>query len=214
MACFNEIEFPRAYSPGLTGGPTFSTVKVVSQTGQEQRIRQWSKGRWKYDVSNLLRTKAQAEVLLAFFLAMGGSQCGFRFFDWADHSSKIADVETKHATLALTTTTFQLQKVYSQGGIDYARAIKKPISDTLGDTEATQADSTVRLYDDTDTEITTGWTVDCSTGIVTFDSAPGFVPTATFEFDVPCRFDVDALSLEQESPTQYHWQRVGLVELR
>lgn len=213
MACFNSIEFNRKYSPGLTGGPTFSTVKVVSQTGQEQRIRQWTKGRWKYDVSQLLRKREQAEELMAFFLAMGGSQCGFLFFDWTDHDSKVAGVETQHPTLPLTATTFQIQKVYNASGVLYNRAIKKPIADTFGDTAATQLNSTVHVFH-SGGEVTSGWTVDCSTGIVTFGSAPGYTPSAQFQYHVPCRFETDEMSLTQNSPGSYDWQKIALLELR
>ena len=40
-----------------------------------------------------------------------------------------------------------------------------------------------------------GWSVDTTTGVVTFDAAPGagVAITAGFEFDVPVRFDTDAL---------------------
>jgi len=42
-----------------------------------------------------------------------------------------------------------------------------------------------------------GWSVDSTTGLVTFATAPGsgVAITAGFEFDVPVRFDTDALDV-------------------
>jgi len=42
-----------------------------------------------------------------------------------------------------------------------------------------------------------GWSVDTTTGVVTFSAAPGagVAVTAGFEFDVPVRFDTDALDV-------------------
>jgi uncharacterized protein (TIGR02217 family) len=42
-------------------------------------------------------------------------------------------------------------------------------------------------------ELASGWSVDATTGIVTFAAAPGagVAITAGFEFDVPVRFDSD-----------------------
>jgi uncharacterized protein (TIGR02217 family) len=51
---------------------------------------------------------------------------------------------------------------------------------------------TVKVYLD-DVEQLSGWSVDTTTGLVIFSTAPavGIEVTADFEFDVPVRFDTD-----------------------
>ena len=63
------------------------------------------------------------------------------------------------------------------------------------------------------------WSLDCTTGILTF--ASGHAPAASaailityLEFDVPCRFDIDILTVAQEDFNQEEWQGIKLVEVR
>ena len=136
-------------------------------------------------------------------MARQGRYRGFRFKDWADYSSAIGDVQTRHATAAVTATTFQLQKLYTSGVVTYTRKISKPVA------------STVHLYHpDTGIEIAPAgtWSVDTTTGVCTFLSAPGYVPNATFEFDVPVRFDTDEMQMKQDATSVRSWS-VPIVEL-
>jgi uncharacterized protein (TIGR02217 family) len=63
-------------------------------------------------------------------------------------------------------------------------------------------------------ELSSGWSVDPATGLVSLDTPPagGLEVTAGFEFDVPCRFAADALPLAMES-YKTGAAEVGLVEL-
>jgi uncharacterized protein (TIGR02217 family) len=61
-----------------------------------------------------------------------------------------------------------------------------------------------------------GWSVDTTTGIVTFDTAPatGVAVTMGFEFDVPVRFDTDALDVILDLERLGSITSIPLVEIR
>jgi len=195
---FDEVRMPEDVAEGAEGGPQFSTVVIRTDSGAEQRIAQWSQGLRRWRVGHDLRTPAQRNALVAFFAARGGRARGFRFKDWSDYA-----VTTPAATGALTAATFQLQKAYTSGGVTHTRTITKPVS------------GTTRLWNpSTGAEISGGGTVDTTTGIVTFAVAPGFTPNATFEFDVPDRFDTDTMAGRQAAPGVWSWSGVPIVEVR
>ena len=61
-----------------------------------------------------------------------------------------------------------------------------------------------------------GWSVDTTTGLVTFGMPPalGVEVTADFEFDVPVRFDTDHKAVTIETCQLHNWQQIPIVELR
>ena len=62
-----------------------------------------------------------------------------------------------------------------------------------------------------------GWSVDTTTGVVTFDGAlaEAVAITAGFEFDVPVRFDTDALDVTLDpSSGSARSTSIPLLELR
>jgi uncharacterized protein (TIGR02217 family) len=61
-----------------------------------------------------------------------------------------------------------------------------------------------------------GWSVDVKTGVVTFDAAPsdGITITAGFEFDVPVRFDSDALDVTLDIERLGSITSIPLLEIR
>lgn len=60
------------------------------------------------------------------------------------------------------------------------------------------------------------WTVDTTTGLVTFAAAPGAgsAITAGFEFDVPVRFDTDVLDVTLDLERLGSITSIPLLELR
>src|SRR5690606_38607892 len=112
-----------------------------------------------------------------------------RFKDWGDHRSCLPSGTPSPTDQTIGTgngaiTAFQLVKRYVSGGQTWTRTITKPVADS------------VRVALD-GAEQASGWTVDTTTGVVTFDTAPdnGIAVTAGFAFDVPVRFDTDALDV-------------------
>lgn len=201
MPAFDEIRFPPDISRGATGGPTFSTVVITTASGAEQRIALWERGRAVWDVSHALRTPAQAHELLSFFLARQGRLRGFRFKDWSDYSTDQPVPGTRFSTAPITSTTFRLQRTYSSGGQTYTRTITKPVA------------GTVRIYTPAGQEVSGGWTLDATTGVVTFAVAPGYVPQWRGEYDVPVRFDTDQMQMGLDDAEIRSWERIQIVEV-
>ena len=83
------------------------------------------------------------------------------------------------------------------------RATAKPVAGTL------------KLYRD-GVQAASGWSVDATTGLVTFTAAPamGVIVTADFEFDVPVRFDTDQMELTIETYELGSWGQIPVVEIR
>jgi uncharacterized protein (TIGR02217 family) len=187
---FDEIRLPLNVGYGAGGGPLFSTDIVTIDGGYERRNQNWSQARRKFDARTGVRSVIDGTLLLAFFQARAGRARGFRLKDWQDYSSASDGVSTPSATDQTigagdgATTTFQLVKNYGSAGITYARMIQKPVSGSV-------------LIAFNGVAQTSGWSVDSTTGLVTFAAAPasGVAIAAGFQFDVPVRFDTDQLSL-------------------
>ena len=101
------------------------------------------------------------------------------------------------------TTAFQLVKRYASGNQIWTRTITKPVA------------GTVRVALD-GAEQVGGWSVDTTNGVVTFGTAPaaGVAITAGFEFDVPVRFDTDALDVTLDLERLGSITSIPLLELR
>lgn len=187
---FHDVRFPTAISYGSRGGPSHNTAVVELDSGVEERISRWSSPRASFDISFGVKTNADLAEVIAFARAREGAVHGFRYKDWSDFTTA-ADGRSAHsmsdATLGVgddVTTTFQLVKTYTSGGTTKTRRIEKPVSGTV-------------LVAVGGVLQTSGYTVNTTTGVVTFTTAPSLGRTveAGCEFDVPVRFgsDVDAL---------------------
>lgn len=210
MTSFHEVQFPTDVSFGSRGGPEFSTDVISQLSGFEKRNINWSESRARFDASFGVRTLEQLSALIAFFRARQGRAYGFRYKDWSDYKSCDLDetVSAIDVTLGVGDTNqdtqFQLVKDYVSGGTTYTRTIKKPV------------DGTVRVaLNGSEVFSPATWSVDTTTGILTFVSPPGVgaVVTAGFEFDVPARFDIDTLSTSFDTHKVYS-ASVPIVEIR
>lgn len=204
MASFVETQFPPRISRGATGGPGFSTEVVVLSGGDEKRNQNWAKARGKWDVATGIKTPTDMDAVRAFFYARAGRAAGFRFKDWGDYK---ATAEICGGVVDSSNKIFQLQKTYSSGAVSYARPIKKPVT------------SSVKIYiGGVLKTLTTDYSLDSSTGIVTFIAAPSSAVTWTGEFDVPVRFDTDQLDVTLETLSAQgilsNAARIPIVELR
>ncbi len=196
---FHEVRFPPDIAYGASGGPAYSTSVVQTASGYEQRNMNWSAARGKWDVSSGLKNVSQLETLIAFFRARKGKAHGFRFKDWTDHAATGQQIGLGNNE----TQTFQLIKKYESGAGIETRTITKPVS------------GTVFIYAN-GVKQTTGVSINTTTGIVTFSTAPaqGVVITADFEFDVPVRFDVDEMDVSIESFHLHEWSSIPIIEIR
>lgn len=207
---FHEIRFPSDLSFGSIGGPERRTDIVALANGFEERNTPWAHSRRRYDAGLGMRSLTDVERLLAFFEARKGQLYAFRWKDWADFRSGgvLEDAEADDQFLGQgdgQTTTFQLIKTYRSGDESYVRPIRKPVSGTVR--VAIQGDAQVETID---------YTVDLTTGEVTFFSPPpqGASVTAGFEFDVPVRFDTAAIRVSVETFSAGQIPEVPVVEVR
>lgn len=185
---FHEIRFPADLSFGSSGGPERRTQVVTLTNGHEERSTPWAHSIRRYDAGAGLRSMDDVERLLAFFEARMGRLHGFRWKDWADHRSAPPSEAIGAGDQILGTgdgmrTEFALVKAYASGTWSYERPIAKPVAGTVIVAIAGAPVDPDR------------YGVDATTGIVRFDEAPRIdAPvTAGFEFDVPVRFDTDAI---------------------
>jgi uncharacterized protein (TIGR02217 family) len=150
-------------------------------------------------VASGLKKQTQIDELIAFFRARRGKAYGFRFKDWTDYKATGQLLGTGDGAQ----TQFQLVKHYPSGSVIEVRTLTKPVA------------GTVKMYLDS-VEQLAGWSVDTTTGLVTFSTPPalGVEITADFEFDVPARFDTDHMAVTIETYRLHAWQQIPIVELR
>jgi uncharacterized protein (TIGR02217 family) len=186
---FHEIRFPTAIAFHSTGGPERRTEIVTLGSGFEERNAVWANSRRRYDAGSGVKTLDDLSGVIAFFEARLGRLYGFRFRDFADWKScppgaAVSPLDQVIGTGDGAATAFQLTKTYISGPASWVRKIAKPV------------DGTVRIAV-AGVELTSGFSVDATTGLVTFATAParGAAITAGYEFDTPVRFDTDSLSI-------------------
>lgn len=198
---FHNVRLPVDVERGAKGGPGFNTTVTPLQSGKEQRNINWAQQRSVYDISYGIGTVQLYQDITKFFYIRRGKAYGFRFKDWADYQITAGVIGTGNGV----ETDFQIVKVYSDDGGSYTRIIYKPVA------------STVQVYlNGVLQTLTTHYTLDANTGIVTFVTPPsnGVVVTVTCEFDVPVRFDTDTLQTTMQWVEAGQVQSIPLVELR
>ena len=205
---FHEVRFPDNISRGARGGPERRTQVVELASGDEERNASWANSRRRYDVAYGIRRADDLAAVVAFFEARNGRLHGFRFKDWADYKSCLpsqaitaTDQQIGNGTGSLN--TFQLSKNYSSGTETWVRTIAKPVA------------GTIRIALGM-VEQMSGWTLDTTTGVVTFAAAPasGVIVRAGFEFDVPVRFDSDTLDVTLDFERLGSITAIPLLEIR
>ena len=199
MSGFHEVQFPPDISYGASGGPGYLTTVITTVSGHERRNANWAAARAKWNVAHGLKKREQVAALIAFFRARRGRAYGFRFKDWTDYQALAQPLGQGDGA----TREFQLVKVYASGGEAESRVITKPV------------EGTVKIYRD-GIEAVSGWSLEATTGLITFSSAPasGVQVTADFEFDVPVRFDTDRIATSVASFQAGEAPNVPVVEVR
>jgi uncharacterized protein (TIGR02217 family) len=205
---FHEVRFSDAISRGARGGPERRTQIVELASGAEERNASWANSRRRYDVAYGIRRADDLAAVVAFFEARNGRLHGFRFKDWADFKSCLPSQTPGATNQPIGTgngsaTLFQLTKRYTSGAQSWTRAITKPVAGTV----------TIAMNG---TPQVSGWSVSTTTGLITFTTAPaaGVAITAGFEFDVPVRFETDALDVTLDLERLGSITSIPLVEIR
>lgn len=204
---FHEVSFPQDVALGSSGGPTRRTDIVTLASGREHRNARWADSRRRYDAGLGIRTVDALHAVLVFFEERRGRLVGFRFRDRTDDRSCAPSATPAATDQPLGTgdgaqKAFGLAKTYGSTFLPYRRAIPKPVA------------GSVRIAVN-GTERVSGWTCDPATGLVAFTTAPAAsaVITAGFRFDVPVRFDTDALDIDLAAFQAGRIPSVPLVEI-
>lgn len=195
MSFLETPRFPDDISYNSKGGPSFNTSIISVNSGFEHRNINWEYYRNEFDITYGIRTRLQLYELIKFFKIAKGMAYGFRYKDWTDfrshHNNQINDNESDlDQQIGIgngVEVDFQLIKEYTEDIFTTSKLIKKPV------------DGTTLISIDNVSKIT-GWSVDITTGVVTFSVAPltGEIIKAGFQYDNPARFDSDTIETNLE----------------
>lgn len=209
---FHDVRFPTAISRNAQGGPERRTDIVVLGSGYEERNSRWADSRRSYNAGYGVKSLDDLHAVIAFFEERRGRLHAFRWRDHADWKScaPLAAPSALDQVLGTgdgTRSSFQLVKTYGGLHAPYMRTIAKPVAGTVQIAIAGIIKSP-----------STHFTVDTSTGLVTFLAgaipAAGASVTAGFEFDVPVRFDSDKLEINLSGFASGAIPNIPIVEVR
>lgn len=202
---FHEIRFPLDVALGSRGGPTRRTDVVTLASGREHRNARWAGSLRRYDAGLGIRTVDALHAVVAFFEERRGRLVGFRFHDRVDCRSGPPSATPSPTDMPIgtgdgATRIFRLAKTYGAGFAPYIRPIAKPVAGSVRVAVAGQ-------------EVAAA--CDPATGLVTLSQPPlpGAAVTAGFAFDVPVRFDTDALEIDLAAFEAGQVPSVPLVEI-
>lgn len=203
---FDNIRLPDDIERGAQGGPRFRTTVITLSSGFERRNRDWEQTRGAWDIGYGLQRKDQFDDVVAFFYARNGRARGFRFKDWLDFQLARQAIGVTDGTNA----TFQIFRRYTSGTVTFDRLLTKPVAGTV-------------LVWVNGVAITLGagadeFQVDTTTGIITLGATlaaqTGTTVESQCEFDVPVRFDTDALDLVADTEIAATIPQIPIIEVR
>lgn len=195
MTTIHAVHLDEDYEQGAQGGPAFLTTIVVMGSGQEQANIEWQRAKMRWRIGYGVMNKAGFQSILNFFYARRGRAYGFLFKDWADFEAEDEAQGIGDSTTGSDgTRDYQLVKTYQDAEGSYVRKLTRPVASTL----------VVKVNGVTSVNYTL-----LSGGIVRFSDphrpTTGQVVTASFEFDVPVRFNTD------QAQVQVIWEGAGSV---
>jgi len=212
---YSEPLFPTGISYGSSGGPGFKTNIMVVDSGAENRVSRWTDARRQYNAVWAIKEQpTRLTELISFYIARRGAAEMFRYWDPLDDSTAEDHTSAPSATDQIfgtgdgTTKQFQLYKTYEESPVVRSRNITKPIGGTI-----------LVSVDDTPLAEAGNWSIDTSTGIITFTVAPAQDEVLKWggRFHVPCRFGEGAdqlLSMTVESFRTGSSIDIPIVEVR
>lgn len=176
--------------------PMWSTKIQTSVSGKETRLGFWSYPRWQYSIGfDVLRSDSHAELqtLIGFFNARMGSYDDWLFLDPDDYIA----TDQVFATGDGTTTAFQLARTWG-GWTEPVRAVLSMASVKVNGTP------------------TGAYTVNTSTGVITFSSAPASGATLSWsgQFYWRCRFLDDQITASKFMKDLWETQTLKFQSLK
>lgn len=214
---FHEVTFDAGVGYSTSSWPAHNTSIVEVGSGAEERVGRWGSARRTFKIVWQDKVAATVAAMIAFVRAREGSAHGFRVKDWNDYASTADGKVTPDGAAAVshqnqniatgdgTTTQFQLTKLYGDTVNPKLVNITKPVASTV-------------VIAFAGVQQTTGWTVDDTTGIVTFTTAPGVgvLIRAGFQYEIPVRFTSSTESDGQISLDNFNASSLddlGMIEL-
>lgn len=207
VAMFLEERLPLSLKSGASYADAYGAEFAVDpRTGNSYARLRVAKPAREINGAFINATPDLWENVLALYHRAYGTYAGFRvrfFDDFSSNGQTGAPTAIDQPLEYIAAGVYQLRKQYGTGGTPLsiglpARTIKKPVS------------GTVKIAVD-GIEQMTGWSVDTTTGRVTFDTPPGgaAVVTGGFEFDVPCRF-AERMDINHVA---YAYRETGTIKL-
>lgn len=183
-----DARLSRDIEVGAIARPRYATDVIRTEGGFEFRVPRWRYPLFTFefniepgdptDANYQFESGETLGQFIDLWHAAGGMDETFLFRHWGDYQA----VDNPIGLGDGSTLTFQLYRVYERGIVQRLRKITRPVFGTV-----------TAKVDGVDAAID----VDPETGIITFGAAPalGAEITASFEFDLPVRFDDDALEV-------------------
>ncbi|WP_396189774.1 DUF2460 domain-containing protein [Flavobacterium sp.] len=135
---FDEVVFsPGIPLRGTTGGPSFNTSVLTTQSGKEYRQQNWKFSRGSWDLGGRTLREVETQEIVAFFQARGGMARGFRFKDFSDYkdngNGRIGRVGNNNVMASTIdgSTFYNMFKQYNSAGQLYYRRIYKPVNNKI-----------------------------------------------------------------------------------
>ncbi len=196
---------------GYSSGWSWDTVVQTTASGHETRIQRRSQGRRRCVLTFSLRDNPTATTIETFLAARRGAAHSFPWKDVLDYTSNPTDrastttANTDQPTFPKTgdgtNTLFQITKVYDDGVTNpWTRNITLPITGTV----------TVALNG---VNQASGWSVNLTTGVITFSSPPGngVVVTAGFQHYIAVRSDQSADQFAERKMASFNVNQMSLT---
>jgi len=193
---FSNLKLPDPLSYGSSGGVQFATEVMQTHNGGEYRAAKWDYPVSKYNVMPAIDSFAKIKQLQAFFRIHKGRAIGFRFKDFLDYMQ----IDQIIACGDGKTRKFELFKSYWHDDKFIKRRIFKPV------------ENTVEIYVN---KKQVEAKIDYENGTFTLRNIPRpeSIITASFEFDVPARFDVDYLEMTPDISRMGNYD-IPIVEIK
>lgn len=174
----------------VIASPRFSTDVVVVDSGAESANQKWSQALHTFTLPEVVRTMDIYQAVLDHWMVMAGPAYTFPFRNPMDFSSSAISGPARAGTITPTDQqigigngsrlNYQIIKNYQRGPYIHSRKIYLPVV------------SSVRVALD-GVELLSGFSVDRTTGIITFSAPPanGVTVSCGYLYDVCVRFESD-----------------------
>ena len=191
---FIDVRLAEEVAYGFSGGPTWSTLLIQMQNGEEVRNAQWLYPKQQYSANyENVPKEMQVEILKAFHACKGRFHV-FRFKDWNDYVATLEPIYPVQGTR----TPVQLIKSYTLGTETSTRLIQAVVSCDVFNSSGVKVQGVI--------DLTTGkFTPTANWGTDTFSWSG--------EFDVWVRFDNDYNAFTIGA-WESHSANVDLIEVR